>query len=97
MASPTELAQLLVGALREPSRRQALVKEFIHRFNREPLTDGDTEMSDVLDGIMTLLTLYEPDPRMRDDPLFYGDQRLVGVLRQGIEELRQRGVSVPSE
>ena len=95
MASPEELAAILVLAQREPSRRKELFKEFIRRFNHEPLACARTEVLDELDSITMGLALYEPNPEWaKEDRSFYGDEAVDKVFRESLDSLRRIGVAV---
>jgi hypothetical protein len=86
-----ELYDLLESALRTPGQRQMSVKRFqsaIFDANREEL--GLTEIEwDIFTQLAQDLDFYESDPVMRrEDPVFYGDERLSEEIVQALGKLQ---------
>jgi len=85
-----DLYQLLQTALREPHRRWESIKRFQDAIfegsqGRLGLSEGEW---DVFTQLAQDLDYYEPDPEMRrEDPTFYGDERVIEEIREALAKL----------
>jgi hypothetical protein len=92
MATYDELTLLLIAALETTEGRWGLAKEFVRRFNYEPLGE-DPQINELLDLVMTDLADYEPRPEFRrENDDYYDDEQIEGVIRRHLEELGRLGV-----
>ncbi len=86
MLTTAELIQLLVHALREPSRRVEHVKRFQELVWDTKRIGTDPEIERMLRDLAYDLTFYEPDERARvEDSSLYGDTRLVREIQHALQ------------
>jgi hypothetical protein len=85
-----ELYNLLQTALKAPSQRLDCIKRFQNAiFEGSQTALGLTDIEwDVFTQLAQDLDYYEPDAMMRrEDPTFYGDERVADEIREALGKL----------
>ena len=86
----SDLLALLEEILSSPVTRQECIKKFQdYVFHHgEPIQGANSSQWDVLNELAMDLDYYEPDTAMRrEDPTFYGDERLEREIQEALNKL----------
>lgn len=85
-----DLLEVLRRIETEPAGRKQRIREFQeYVFNSDDLPGFDDEESDVLAELAYDLDFYVENPEWRrEDPSYYGDERLIREIRESISKLR---------
>ncbi len=91
MKSNIELIQLLQSVLEtEYPNREKLIKEFQDEV-WDDTSIQDEMLNDILTDIAYDLDFYEPNEEWRkEDPSYYGDDRLEEVVQTAIQKLQEQ-------
>jgi hypothetical protein len=88
MAPTDELVALLHEILRDPSRRKELIFRFEKLVNNLPDNQEEDEAAEILGDLAWDFAFYVQDPVVgREDPSYYGDERLEEEIRDALRRL----------
>jgi len=101
----TKLIPLLQSALTEPSKREDAISQFqnavlgcpepVHLIP-ETLGSRKDAIWEILGDLAWDLDFYEENPSWRrQDPSYYGEERLAQEILDAFEKLRKKGVNIP--
>lgn len=92
MTSVESLIEILLRALHERERRCELVKEFQAIVWNSPSSHPDEGARRILGDLAYDLDFYVPDAQARkEDPAYFGDNRLEEEIRSVLGELERKG------
>ena len=93
-----ELLNLLLIIRKDPSNRKDTVWRFIREVQgTDPALDSDP-VWELLGDLSVDLDYYEPDEKARrEDPSFYGEERLEELIDQAFARFQALGVQLPKE
>jgi hypothetical protein len=96
MISSESRIRLLVGALLDREQRTQLIAEFQKSVWDSPEIIGDSMVWEILSNLALDLSYYVSDPnKRREDPSYYGDERVEEEIRSALEKLKERGIPIP--
>jgi len=91
-----ELVQLLVDALDQGERRAASVHRFQNLVFDAKVLETSPEVSRLLRDLAYDLSFFVANPAHRkEDPSYYGYQRLESEIGQALHQLRNLGITIP--
>lgn len=89
------LISLLIEALHNPTGRDKAIKKFQLEIwqNAEPLTED--WIWEIFSDLAYDLDYYESDPAVRkEDPSYYGNERLEEEIKSALTKIKQGGISI---
>jgi hypothetical protein len=91
-----KIVSLLIEALQDPRSRSETIKEAQSLVWDLRKVSMNAEVYDVLADLAYDLDFFEPNQEMRkEDPSFYGEERLEEEIRVALRKLARLGISVP--
>jgi hypothetical protein len=88
MASTDELVALLRQVLQDRFRRKELIFRFQEMVNNAPPLAPEDEATEILGDLAWDLSFYVQKPQTRrEDPAYYGDERLEEEIREALRKL----------
>ena len=88
--------RLLLEALRHAEARKESIAAFQRSVWQAKTSPIDPRISEVLADLAYDLDFYEPnDESRRQDPSFFGDERLEAEIRLARRKIKEAGVHVP--
>jgi len=92
MTTAESLINILLRALHEREQRPELVKKFQEIVWNDPLPHSDEGAWHIFGDLAYDLDFYVPDEGARkEDPAYFGDNRLEEEIRSVLDELKRRG------
>lgn len=98
MTSLEPILTLLVNALLHPELRVQLIQAFQKSVWQPSEISENDRVEEILKDLALDLDYYVLDPdKRREDPSYYGDERVEEEIRSSLKKLERQGVAIPFE